>query len=109
MINLSGLRARFVTLYANKGPAKNDPVKSPGMPGAFLMEPLVAYCGDAFVFCRYLQEESEQEAFNCVFGALPANLANEPFSTDLPQWTWIQPMPQSDDPLGQAGYIGARW
>lgn len=103
-------------LFANMGPAKNPPVEAAAPPGAFAMEPLTAYrCGDSkegWVFCMYRDEEDRQQAFNEVVSAFPAGMEPE-----VREWrpgqridfVALAASPTSADPLGQQGYIGAKW
>lgn len=103
-------------LFANLGPAKNAPIESATPPRYFDMTPLVAYRGgDAqagYVLCMFGDEEDRQQAFNEACNAFPDGMELE-----VLEWRpghrivfiVISSMQNHNDPLGQCGYVGAKW
>lgn len=78
-------------------------------PAIWKMLLLRAYRGKGWALCRYRLDSQEQDAFNAVAACVPDKMRIKRPGRGGPEWTWIPPTPSSSDPLGQDGYIGAKW
>jgi hypothetical protein len=108
--------AKIKEWIANLGPSTTAARYVDALPNTYAMELLVAYRmgseSAGWILCRYEREEQEQAAFNAVANAVPPSLELEVLGWrpgSRLDWVCIPSLPASNDPLGQYGYMGAKW